>query len=51
MSSRAQNEKKFGTWEELPNGGGRYWLDIAERLGWRARYVKQVDTQENTVRF
>jgi len=51
MSSRAQNEKKFGTWEELPNGGRRYWLDIAGRLGWRARYVKQVDTQENTVRF
>ena len=51
MSSRAQNEKKFGTWEELPNGGRRYWLDIAGRLGWRARYVKQVDAQENTVRF
>jgi hypothetical protein len=34
-----------------PSGGRRYWLDIAGRLGWRARYVKQVDTQENTVRF
>jgi hypothetical protein len=51
MSSRTQNEKKFGTWEELPNGGRRYWLDIAGRLGWRARYVKQVDAQEDTVRF
>ena len=51
MSSRAQNEKKFGTWEGLPNGGRRYWLNIAGRLGWRARYVKQVDAQENTVRF
>ena len=51
MSSRAQNEKKFGTWADLPNGGRRYWLDIAGRLGWRARYFKQVDTQENTVRF
>ena len=51
MSSRAQNEKQFGTWEELPNGGRRYWLDIAGRLGWRARYVKQVDAQENTVGF
>jgi hypothetical protein len=51
MSSRAQNEKKFGAWEELPNGGRRYWLDIAGRLGWRARYVKHVGTQENTVRF
>jgi hypothetical protein len=51
MSLRAQNEKKFGSWEELPNGGRRYWLDIAGRLGWRARYAKQVDAQENTVRF
>ena len=51
MSSRAQNEKKFGTWKELPDGGRRYWLDIAGRLGWRARYVKEVDAQENTVRF
>jgi hypothetical protein len=51
MSSRAQNEKKFGGWDELPNGGRRYWLDIAGRSGWRARYVKQVDTQENTLRF
>jgi hypothetical protein len=31
MSSRAQNEKKFGTWDELANGGRRYWLDIAGR--------------------
>jgi hypothetical protein len=51
MSSRAQNEKKFGSWEELTDGGRRYWLDIGGRLGWRARYVKQVDAQENTVRF
>jgi hypothetical protein len=51
MSSRTQNEKKFGAWEELPNGGRRYWPDIAGRLGWRARYVKQVDAQEDTVRF
>jgi hypothetical protein len=51
MSSRTQNEKKFGAWEELPNGGRRYWLDIAGRLGWRARDVKQVDAQEDTVRF
>jgi hypothetical protein len=24
MSTRAQNEKKFGNWEELPGGGRRY---------------------------
>lgn len=51
MSSRAQNEKKFGAWQELAEGGRRYWLDITGRLGWRARYVKEVDAQENTLRF
>ena len=51
MNSRAQNEKKFRSWEELPGGGRRYWLDVAGRLGWRARYLKEVDAQEGTVRF
>lgn len=51
MSTRSQNEKKFGHWEELPDGGRRYWLDVAGRLGWRARYLKEVDAGENTLRF
>lgn len=51
MSARAQNEKKFDHWIDLPGGGRRYWLDVTGRLGWRARYLKEVDGQENTVRF
>lgn len=51
MSSREQNERKFGAWEALPGGGRRYFLEVAGRLGWRARYCKEVDAQENTVRF
>jgi hypothetical protein len=51
MSTRAQNENKFGAWDELPGGGRRYRLDVAGRLGWRARYLKQVDTAEATLRF
>jgi hypothetical protein len=51
MSTRAQNEKKFGNWSELPGGGRRYWLDVLGRMGWRARYVKDVDSEETTVRF
>jgi hypothetical protein len=51
MSTRAQNEKKFGHWEELPDGGRRYWLDVYGRLGWRARYLKEVDASETTLRF
>lgn len=51
MSTRAQNEKKFGRWDELPGGERRYWLDVAGRLGWRARYLKEANADEMTVRF
>jgi len=51
MSIRTQNEKKFGNWEDLPDGGRRYWLDVVGRLGWRARYLKEVDARETTLRF
>lgn len=50
-SKRRQNEKKFGSWEGLPNGGRRYWYDVDGRHGWKARYVKEVDTTEGTLRF
>jgi hypothetical protein len=51
MNTRAQNEKKFRHWNELPEGGRCYWLDVVGRLGWRARYFKEVDAQEVTLRF
>ena len=51
MTSREQNEKKFGSWEELPNGGRRYFRDFAGRAGGQARYVKEVDAAETTTRF
>lgn len=51
MSTREQNERKFSNRENLPSGGRRYWLDIPGRQGWKARYVKEVDADEVTVRF
>ena len=51
MSTRAQNEKKFSEWDELPGGGRRYRLVVVGRLGWVARYSKDVDANEMTVRF
>jgi hypothetical protein len=51
MGTRAQNEKKFGTWEELPDVGRRYRLDIPGRMRWLARYLKEVDKDETTLRF
>lgn len=51
MSTRAQNERKFQRWTDLPDGGRRYELEIAGKLGWRARYLKEVDENEVTKRF
>ena len=51
MSTRTQNEKKFSQWDELPDGGRRYRLNVVGRLGWLARYVKEVDANETTLRF
>ncbi len=48
---RRQNERKFGNWQDLPDGGRRYWYDMPERLGWKARYVKEVDANEAMKRF
>ena len=51
MSTRSQNETKFGAWEEQPGGGRRYWFDVQGRHGWRARYLKEADAGETTLRF
>lgn len=51
MGTRAQNEKKFGQWAATLAGGRRYWIDVPGRQGWRARYLKEVDADETTLRF
>ena len=48
---RKQNEKRFGAWEELLDGDRRYWYQVNGRRGWFARYVKEVDREENTRQF
>ncbi len=48
---RQQNETKFGSWEELPDGGRRYSYDVPGQHGLTARYVKDVDVTERTVQF
>jgi len=51
MASRAQNERKFKYWKESPSGGRRYIREFAGRAGGLARYIKEVDANERTVRF
>ena len=50
-SKREKNEKEFDHWEELDNNGRKYWFDVKGKSGGSARYVKVVDTEENTVLF
>jgi hypothetical protein len=51
VSTRQQNEGKFHHWIDLPGGGRRYHLDIIGRQGWKARYLKEVDAAEQTLKF
>ncbi len=51
LSTRAQNERKYGQWFSLRDGGRRYELRVNGRYGWTALYVKIVDANENTLQF
>lgn len=51
MANREQNERNFPQWIDFPGGGRRYWRDVAGRLGSYARYVKEVDVNEQTTKF
>jgi hypothetical protein len=51
VEKRLENERKFKSWETLPNGGRVYRLMVAGRRGWSAQYVKEVTAEEETVRF
>lgn len=48
---REKNEKKFTYWEELQCGGRKYWYEVVGKFGFKARYVKEVDGREETVKF
>ena len=48
---RRQNERKFGKWDELSDGSRRYFYEVQGRNGYSARYVKEVDNAERTIKF
>lgn len=49
MATREQNEKDFGQWEDLTDGGRRYWFDRKGKAWGFQRIVKVVDADENTL--
>ena len=50
-NKRNENEKKFPNFDELPDGSRIYWFELYGKLGWKARYVKEVDSNETTLSF
>lgn len=50
-SKREVNEKKFPNRSKLPDGGRRYWFEVKGKHGWKARYIKEVNGNEETVKF
>jgi hypothetical protein len=51
MASRKQNERDYPFWEDLPNGGRRYWRERPGGDFGFCRYVKTVDENETTLSF
>ena len=48
---RTQNENEFEHWQELPDGGRKYWFDVKGKMTGFARYIKVTDALEQTVSF
>ncbi len=48
---RKQNEAEFEHWEELSEGGRKYWFDVKGKVSGFARYIKEVNCEEETVSF
>lgn len=50
-NKRRLNEVKFPRWKDLRGGGRKYWYAVEGKLGFKAKYIKEVDGQENTTKF
>ena len=50
-AKRHKNEAQFKNWSETETRGRIYWFEVQGKWGWKARYVKEVDSEENTLTF
>lgn len=48
---RQKNETDFDLWIENEDGSRIYSFEIDGKLGWKAKYLKEVDSNEITLRF
>lgn len=49
VATRKSNERRFPQWDDLPNGGRRYYSVKTGKVKNYARYVKMVDANEVTI--
>jgi hypothetical protein len=49
VATRRDNERRFKQWEDLPDGGRRYWVDREGAVSGFQRMVKIVDADEVTL--
>ena len=50
-NQRTKNEKEFDIWMQKEDGGRIYSFEVAGKLGWKAKYLKEVNKEEITTRF
>jgi hypothetical protein len=48
---RKLNETKFKNWESTSSNGCLYYYEVEGKHGWSAKYFKEVDEKEQTIRF
>ncbi len=48
---RQKNEAEYEFWVEKENGNRIYSFEISGKMGWKAKYLKEVDSEEETIRF
>ena len=48
---RLKNEGEYESWIEKEDGGRIYSFEIKGKVGWKAKYLKEVNGEEVTIRF
>jgi hypothetical protein len=48
---REKNETEFESWIEKEDGNRIYSFEIFGGMGWKAKYLKEVDREEVTLNF
>ena len=51
LQKRKKNESEYDKWTENEDGSRIYSFEIKGRLGWKALYLKEVNSEEITLRF